>query len=274
MRQVAIYGMGGIGKSTITQNLCAGLGEMGKQLMIVGCGPTAYSTRLILGGVAQPTVLETLLKEGEDIRLEQILKEGFAKIKCVETGCPEPGVGCFSRGIITSIGLLERLGAFTSDLDYVFYDVPGDAVCGGLATPIREGKAQEVYIVTSGEVMSLYAANNIARGIQKHAATTGVRLGGVICNSRLVDGEAELVSVFATELGSHMIHFVNRDNLVQRAEINKRTVIDYNSQSDQADAYRVLARKIDANKVMVIPQPLEQNRLDELIVEHGLLEAV
>lgn len=84
----------------------------------------------------------------------------------MESGGPEPGVGCAGRGIITSIGLLERLGAYTDDLDYVFYDVLGDVVCGGFAMPIREGKAQEIYIVASGEMMALYAANNICKGIK------------------------------------------------------------------------------------------------------------
>jgi len=128
MRQIAIYGKGGIGKSTTTQNLTAGLGEMGKKIMIVGCDPKADSTRLILGGLAQQTVLDTLREEGDDIDLDLVLKPGFAGIKCVESGGPEPGVGCAGRGIITSIGLLEQLGAYEDDLDYVFYDVLGDVV--------------------------------------------------------------------------------------------------------------------------------------------------
>lgn len=272
MRQVAIYGKGGIGKSTTTQNLNAGLGEMGKKIMIVGCDPKADSTRLILGGLAQQTVLDTLREEGDDIELEQVLKPGFSGIRCVESGGPEPGVGCAGRGIITSIGLLERLGAYESDLDYVFYDVLGDVVCGGFAMPIREGKAREIYIVCSGEMMAMYAANNISKGITKFANTGGVRLGGLICNSRKVDGEAELVSAFAKELGTQMIHFVPRDNMVQRAEINKKTVIEFDPACAQADEYRQLARKIDGNDMFVIPKPLKQERLEELLMEHGILD--
>jgi nitrogenase iron protein NifH len=272
MRQVAIYGKGGIGKSTTTQNLTAGLGEMGKKIMIVGCDPKADSTRLVLGGLAQKTVLDTLREEGEDIDLDYILKKGFAGIKGVESGGPEPGVGCAGRGIITSINLLEQLGAYTDDLDYVFYDVLGDVVCGGFAMPIREGKAQEIYIVCSGEMMALYAANNISKGIMKYANTGGVRLGGLICNSRKVDGEAELVSAIAKELGTQMIHFVPRDNAVQRAEINKKTVIDYSPEVPQADEYRELARKIDGNDMFVIPKPLSIDRLEELLMEHGLMD--
>jgi nitrogenase iron protein NifH len=271
MRQVAIYGKGGIGKSTTTQNLNAGLGEMGKKIMIVGCDPKADSTRLILGGLAQETVLDTLREEGDDIDLDQVLREGFFKIRCVESGGPEPGVGCAGRGIITSIGLLERLGAYTEDLDYVFYDVLGDVVCGGFAMPIREGKAQEIYIVCSGEMMALYAANNISKGIRKYANTGGVRLGGLICNSRNVDGEADLVSSVAKELGTQMIYFVPRDNMVQRAEIHKQTVIQYDPECNQAAEYRRLAEKIDGNDMFVIPTPLAQERLESILMEHGLL---
>ncbi|ETA80522.1 nitrogenase iron protein [Youngiibacter fragilis] len=272
MRQVAIYGKGGIGKSTTTQNLNAGLAEMGKKIMIVGCDPKADSTRLILGGLAQQTVLDTLREEGEDIDLELVLKPGYGGIRCVESGGPEPGVGCAGRGIITSINLLERLGAYESDLDYVFYDVLGDVVCGGFAMPIREGKAQEIYIVCSGEMMALYAANNIAKGIQKYAKTGGVRLGGLICNSRNVDGEAELVEAVAKELGTRMIHFVPRDNAVQRAEINRKTVIEYSPDENQADEYRELARKIETNDMFVIPTPLTQDRLEAILMEHGLMD--
>ncbi len=272
MRQVAIYGKGGIGKSTTTQNLTAGLGEMGKKIMVVGCDPKADSTRLLLGGLAQQTVLDTLREEGEDIELDLVMKKGFAGIKCVESGGPEPGVGCAGRGIITSIGLLERLGAYEKELDYVFYDVLGDVVCGGFAMPIREGKAQEIYIVASGEMMALYAANNIAKGIQKYASTGGVRLGGIICNSRKVDGEKELVEAFAKELGSQMIHFVPRDNMVQRAEINKKTVIDFDASATQANEYRQLARAIDGNDMFVVPKPMKQDRLEEILMEHGILD--
>ena len=271
MRQVAIYGKGGIGKSTTTQNLTAGLAEMGKKIMIVGCDPKADSTRLVLGGLAQKTVLDTLREEGEDIDLDAILKTGYAGIKGVESGGPEPGVGCAGRGIITSINLLEQLGAYTDDLDYVFYDVLGDVVCGGFAMPIREGKAQEIYIVCSGEMMALYAANNISKGIMKYAKTGGVRLGGLICNSRKVDGEAELVQAVAKELGTQMIHFVPRDNAVQRAEINKQTVIEYSPEEPQADEYRELARKIDGNDMFVIPKPMEQERLEQLLMEYGIM---
>lgn len=271
MRQVAIYGKGGIGKSTTTQNLTAALAEMGKQIMIVGCDPKADSTRLILNGLAQKTVLDTLREEGEDIDLEEILKVGYGNIRCVESGGPEPGVGCAGRGIITSINMLEQLGAYKDELDYVFYDVLGDVVCGGFAMPIREGKAEEIYIVASGEMMAMYAANNISKGIEKFANTGGTRLGGIICNSRKVDNEFEMLDAFAKELGTQLIHFVPRDNVVQRAEINKKTVIDYDPTEAQAEEYRTLAKAIDNNDMFVIPKPMTQDRLEEILMEYGIL---
>ncbi|PRX30424.1 Mo-nitrogenase iron protein subunit NifH [Orenia metallireducens] len=274
MRQVAIYGKGGIGKSTTTQNLTSSLAEMGKEIMVVGCDPKADSTRMLLGGMDQKTVLDTLREEGQDIELDDIMKRGtdFSNIRCVESGGPEPGVGCAGRGIITSINMLEGLGAYTDDLDYVFYDVLGDVVCGGFAMPIREGKAQEIYIVASGELMAMYAANNICKGIKKYAESGGVRLGGIICNSRKVDGELELLEAFAKRLGSQLIHFVPRDNVVQRAEINRKVVIAYEPECEQADEYRSLAKAIDDNELFVIPDPMEQEELESLMMEHGILE--
>lgn len=272
LRQIAIYGKGGIGKSTTTQNLTAGLSELGKKIMVVGCDPKADSTRLLLNGLAQRTVLDTLREEGDDIELDAIMKTGFNGIKCVESGGPEPGVGCAGRGIITSIGMLESLGAYTEDLDYVFYDVLGDVVCGGFAMPIREGKAKEIYIVASGEMMALYAANNICKGMKKYALKGGVRLGGIICNSRNVDREIELLRAFADELGTQLIHFVPRNNVVQRAEIRKKTVIDYSPEDKQADEYRELAKKIEENQLFVIPNPMTQDRLEEILIEYGLMD--
>ena len=274
IRQIAIYGKGGIGKSTTTQNLTAGLAECGKHVMVVGCDPKADSTRLLLGGLNQRTVLDTLREVGSEIELGGIMRTGFGGIKCVESGGPEPGVGCAGRGIITAIGLLERLGAYTSDLDYVFYDVLGDVVCGGFAMPIREGKAKEIYIVASGEMMALYAANNISKGIAKFANNGGVRLGGIICNSRNVDRELDLLRAFAEELGTQLIYFIPRDNVVQRAEINRKTVIQYNPEAGQAQEYRNLAKAIDENKMFTIPKPMTQERLEEILVAYGLMDSV
>ena len=274
IRQIAIYGKGGIGKSTTTQNLTAGLVEHGKKVMVVGCDPKADSTRLLLGGLAQKTVLDTIRESGEDVELENIMREGFGGTRCVESGGPEPGVGCAGRGIITSINMLENLGAYTDDLDFVFYDVLGDVVCGGFAMPIREGKAKEIYIVASGEMMALYAANNISKGIQKYARSGGVRLGGIICNSRNVDRELDLLRAFSKELSTKLLYFVPRDNVVQRAEINKKTVIQYAPDSNQAQEYRNLAQAVIDNQDFTIPTPMTQDRLEEILLEYGMLDAL
>jgi nitrogenase iron protein NifH len=273
MRKIAIYGKGGIGKSTTTQNTVAGLAEMGRKVMVVGCDPKADSTRLLLGGLAQKSVLDTLREEGEDVELEDIRKEGYGGSFCVESGGPEPGVGCAGRGIITSINMLEQLGAYEEEwgLDYAFYDVLGDVVCGGFAMPIRDGKAQEIYIVCSGEMMAMYAANNICVGIRKYAESGGVRLGGLICNSRRVDNEKEMIEELAKRLGTQMIHFVPRDNMVQEAEINRKTVIEYNPTHAQADEYRTLAKSIDENENFVIPSPLQIEELEQLLMDFGLI---
>lgn len=273
MRKVAIYGKGGIGKSTTTQNTVAGLAQMGKKIMVVGCDPKADSTRLLLGGLAQKSVLDSLREEGEDVLLENIRKKGYGDTWCVESGGPEPGVGCAGRGIITSINMLESLGAYEESeaLDYAFYDVLGDVVCGGFAMPIRDGKAEEIYIVCSGEMMAMYAANNICKGIMKFAQSGTVRLGGLICNSRAVDNEKEMIEELAKKLGTHMIYFVPRDNDVQRAEINRKTVIEWNPEVPQADHYRGLAKAIDENTNFVIPKPLEMEDLEKLLMDFGLM---
>ena len=272
MRKIAIYGKGGIGKSTTTQNTVAGLAEMGKKIMVVGCDPKADSTRLLLGGLAQTSVLDTLREEGEDVDLEAIRKVGFGDILCVESGGPEPGVGCAGRGIITAINMLESLGAYeeSEGIDYAFYDVLGDVVCGGFAMPMRQGKAKEIYIVCSGEMMAMYAANNICKAIVKFAEGGGIRLAGIICNSRKVENEEEMIQAFAEKLGTHMIHFVPRDNMVQQAEINRKTVIEFEPEHAQADEYRALAKKIDANEKFIIPTPLEMQDLEKLIIEYGI----
>ena len=274
LRQVAFYGKGGIGKSTTSQNTLAALAEMGQKILIVGCDPKADSTRLILHAKAQDTILSLAAAAGsvEDLELEDVMKVGYRDIKCVESGGPEPGVGCAGRGVITSINFLEENGAY-DDVDYVSYDVLGDVVCGGFAMPIRENKAQEIYIVMSGEMMAMYAANNIAKGILKYASTGGVRLGGLICNSRQTDLELELAEELATRLNSKLIHFVPRDNAVQHAELRRMTTIEYAPDSKQANEYRQLAKKIHENAGKgTIPTPITMEELEEVLMDFGIME--
>ncbi len=276
LRQIAFYGKGGIGKSTTSQNTLAALAEMGNKILIVGCDPKADSTRLILHAKAQDTILSLAAEQGsvEDLELEDVMKIGYKGIKCTESGGPEPGVGCAGRGVITAINFLEENGAY-DDVDYVSYDVLGDVVCGGFAMPIRENKAQEIYIVMSGEMMAMYAANNIAKGILKYANSGGVRLGGLVCNERQTDKELELAENLAAKLGTKLIHFVPRDNIVQHAELRRMTVIEYAPNSKQAEHYRTLAKKVHANVGQgTIPTPISMDELEDMLMEHGIMKAV
>ena len=275
LRQIAFYGKGGIGKSTTSQNTLAALAEMGQRILIVGCDPKADSTRLILNAKMQDTVLALAAEAGsvEDLELEDVMKVGYQDIKCTEAGGPEPGVGCAGRGVITAINFLEENGAY-EDVDYVSYDVLGDVVCGGFAMPIRENKAQEIYIVMSGEMMALYAANNIAKGILKYANSGGVRLGGLICNERQTDKELELAEALASRLGCKLIHFVPRDNIVQHAELRRMTVIAFAPESKQANEYRQLATKIYGNSGKgIIPSPITMEELEEMLLDFGIMKS-
>jgi nitrogenase iron protein NifH len=265
MRHIAVYGKGGIGKSTTSQNMAVALAEMGKKLLIIGCDPKADCSRLILHRSIDETVLD-LVRDESEVKVEDIVHIGAFGIHCIESGGPEPGVGCAGRGIITAIGLVQQLEIFKNDYDFVFYDVLGDVVCGGFAMPIREGYAEEIYIVTSGEFMALYAANNICRGIIKFADQGKVRLGGLICNSRLVDNEMELVEALAKRLNTKVINFVPRDNVVQYAENELKTVIEYDPKCEQAEQYRELAKNILNNKDFVIPTPMNKKELNELFL--------
>ncbi len=276
LRQIAFYGKGGIGKSTTSQNTLAALTELGQKILIVGCDPKADSTRLILHSKAQDTVLSLAAEAGsvEDLEIEDVMKVGYKDIRCVESGGPEPGVGCAGRGVITSINFLEENGAYDG-VDYVSYDVLGDVVCGGFAMPIRENKAQEIYIVMSGEMMAMYAANNISKGILKYANSGGVRLGGLVCNERKTDKELELAEALAQRLGTRLIHFVPRDNIVQHAELRRMTVLEYAPESSQAGEYRKLATKIHENGGRgTIPTPITMDELEDMLMEFGVMNAV
>lgn len=272
MRQVAFYGKGGIGKSTTQQNTAAALASLGNQIMVVGCDPKADCTRLLLRGKRQASVLDTLRDSPDDVALDQVISKGYGDVKCVESGGPEPGVGCGGRGVITAIQTLEKLGAYEDELDYVFYDVLGDVVCGGFAMPIREGYAEEIYIVCSGEYMALFAANNISKGIKKFAERGYARLGGLVCNSRMVENEQAMVEAFAERLNTKMIHFIPRSRDVQRAEINKKTVIDYDKELAQANEYVALASKIEENEDFTIPTPMSQDELEDMMRNYGIID--
>jgi len=265
MRQIAIYGKGGIGKSTVSSNLCMAFREKGLRVMQVGCDPKRDSTRILTGGHLIPTVLETYrehLRMGRDeyaISLEDIVFEGSKGVYCVESGGPEPGVGCAGRGVLTAIQILKDLGAFkTYQVDVVVYDVLGDVVCGGFAQPIRQGFAREIYLLCSGTFMSIYAANNIAKGIHRLAQHGRTGLSGVICNSSGDESfEIEVLSDFAQRLGSNLTHVIPRSPAIQLCEVESKTVLEHSPNSEEAKAFRELAEKVMNNDPPVIPTPVE-----------------
>jgi nitrogenase iron protein NifH len=268
MKQIALYGKGGIGKSTTSANLSAALSERGLSVLQIGCDPKRDSTRMLMQGRFIPTVMDLVRVRGEAaISLSDVVFTGYNGIRCVEAGGPEPGVGCAGRGIIATFQLLEKFGALQGDV--IVYDVLGDVVCGGFAMPMREGYAQEIYLVTSGELMSLYAANNICTAIQRLSSRvkSRCRLAGVICNAKGEKREEELVAEFARRVNSALVQYIPRDHIVQEAEVNRQTVIEYRTDSVQAGYYRSLAQRIMENTRLTIPTPLEIDELESLARE-------
>jgi nitrogenase iron protein NifH len=246
MRKIAVYGKGGIGKSTTTSNLSAALSTMGYKVMQIGCDPKSDSVKNLVGGKKIRTVLDCLRENEEaEIKLEDIVFEGYNGILCVEAGGPTPGIGCAGRGIITAFEKLEELEAFTKyKPDVVLYDVLGDVVCGGFAMPIRNGYARDVFIVTSGEMMALYAASNISRAIANFGSRGYARYSGVILNSRNIADEVSVVEKALEEIGGTIVSVVPRDGIVQQAENQGMTVIEAFPDSEMAVCYRQLAVEV------------------------------
>jgi len=241
VRKIAIYGKGGIGKSTTVSNVSAAMAAMGQTVMQIGCDPKSDSTRNLTGGKNIVTVLDTLRKNG-DAKLEDIVVKSTTGVLCVESGGPVPGVGCAGRGIITAFEKLEELQAY--DIykpDVVLYDVLGDVVCGGFAMPIRGGYADEVCIVTSGEMMSLYAAANIAHAVKSFGKRGYASMRGLILNAKNIENENELVNKAAAEIGTSVIYRLPRHPLVQQAEALGKTVVEAFPDSDMTAYYKELA---------------------------------
>ncbi len=277
MRQIAFYGKGGIGKSTISSNIAAAYAERGLNTLMIGCDPKADCTRNLCGEVEIPTILDVSrdkeierlgldeLVEGNKIELDEVIYKGYSGVYCSECGGPKPGFGCAGRGVIVAIDLLKRLKIFEElKPDIVLYDVLGDVVCGGFAMPLRKGLADEVYIVTSVDYLAVYAANNICKGISEFADKGGSPLGGIIYNVRgMLDDEA-VVSDFAEKVGSQLIGHIPNAYLIAEAEIDGKTVIEYAPDSEIANLFRKLAQGIYTNTLTSVPAPLEQKEMREI----------
>ena len=244
MKKIAIYGKGGIGKSTTTSNLSAAFSEEGLKVCQIGCDPKNDSTRLLLGRICSQTVLD-MVRDNDEVAAEDIVHTGYNGIKCVEAGGPTPGIGCAGRGIISAFEKLAELEAFeTYKPDIVIYDVLGDVVCGGFAMPIRGGYAREVFIVSSGEMMALYAANNIAQAIKNFGRRGYARLKGIILNAKNIENEQELVAKAAAEIGTEVVQYVPRSGDIQIAENQGGTVSEFVKDSPMVNVYNELAERV------------------------------
>ncbi len=272
MRKIAIYGKGGIGKSTTTSNLSAALAKSGYRVMQIGCDPKQDSTINLVGGQLLPSILETIKEKGEaNVELSDICFEGFGGVIVTEAGGPEPGMGCAGRGVISALNLLDSLDAYNYfGIDYAIYDVLGDVVCGGFAMPMRDGYASEVYVVTSGEMMALFAANNISKAVKRFSENgVPVSLGGIICNSRKTHNEEELVSEFASNIKTQMVKIIPRSGDIQIAEAGGMTVVEALPNGNQTNAYMELAQTIAGNQHFGVPSPLVGDELSDLLNKYA-----
>ena len=245
MIKLAVYGKGGIGKSTTVSNLAAAMAERGLRVMQIGCDPKADSTAILHGGTKIPTILELVRKYNNDFALEDMVCMGFGGVICVETGGPLPGRGCAGRGIIAALGKLTQKGAYeTYKPDVVMYDVLGDVVCGGFSMPMRSGYADSVFIITSGENMSIYAAANIAMAVEDFKGRGYASLGGLILNRRNVKNEEEKVKELAADFHTEIIGTLDLSETVREAELLKKTVIEAFPDSEMASQYRSISKNI------------------------------
>jgi len=263
LKKIAIYGKGGIGKSTTTSNISAALVEAGYKVLQFGCDPKSDSTNTLRDGKYIPTVLD-LLRKNPKVDAHDAIFQGFEGVYCVEAGGPAPGVGCAGRGIITAVELLKQQNIYEElYLDYVIYDVLGDVVCGGFAVPIREGIAEHVFTVSSSDFMSVYASNNLMKGIKKYSNAGGALFGGIIANSINNPYQKAIIDDFVDKTGTGVVEYVPRSITVTSSELSGRTTIEAAPNTAQAEVYRSLARKIAAHTQSKVPTPLETEELRE-----------
>ena len=266
MRQLAVYGKGGIGKSMISSHISFGLADRGLKVMHVGCDPKHDSTRLLLRGKMPKTVLDTLRRKNFEVKSlnrEEIVfdsplnSECNGKIYCAESGGPDPGLGCGGKGVIEAIEALQQLNVYKElALDVVLYDVLGDVVCGGFSMPIRQGYAEEIYIVSSGEIEVLFAASNICKAVSKFTGRSGARLGGIIGNLRELKNEEEILSKFAEMMGTQIVGFIPYSERIKECSGKGVTLYQLYPESKECDAFRTLTKNIWDNKSFSIPNSI------------------
>ena len=248
MISFAIYGKGGIGKSTTVSNLSVAMSELGYKVMQIGCDPKADSTTALLSGQKITPILDLIKEKGNNIALDEMVKVGYKNIACVEAGGPTPGMGCAGRGIIVALDKLRDLGAYEKfKPDIVIYDVLGDVVCGGFSMPMRNGYADKVYIITSGENMAIHAAANIALALQNFKDRGYAKLGGIILNHRNVADENKKVEELAKDFDTKIISEISRSDVVVAAEDLGKTVLEAFPNDPVAEEYRTLAKQIIIN---------------------------
>lgn len=245
MIKIAVYGKGGIGKSTTISNVAAAMAEQGLKVMQIGCDPKADSTVLLRHGKPVETVLDLVRDRKNDFTLDDMVMEGYRGVLCVEAGGPAPGMGCAGRGIIAALEKLKEKGAYeTYKPDVVIYDVLGDVVCGGFSMPMRGGYADRVFVLTSGENMAIHAAANIAMAVENFKNRGYAKLGGIILNRRNVKHEEEKVQELCEDIHSRVVGRLSRSETVTDAEELAMTVLEAQPDSEMAAEYRRLAEQI------------------------------
>jgi len=273
MRQIAIYGKGGIGKSTAASHLSYFFAEQGARVLQMGCSPKNDSTCTLMRGVFPHTILDTLREKDfnyDDIEPRDIIYESSisfdsgGKIYCAESGGPEPGVGCGGKGVIEAIETLEKMDILDGyKIDHVIYDVLGDVVCGGFSMPIRQGYAQEIYVVMSGELEAIYQVCNVSKAIDRFKTRSGAKLGGLIVNLRRVKNEGEIVIEFAKKLGTQIMGVLPYSQTIKECMGNGKTLFEMSPDSEECKIYREIGGEIYRNKDLVIPTPMSFEELYE-----------
>lgn len=263
-KRIAIYGKGGIGKTTISVNLALILASRGQKVLLVGCDPKTDTTRLLTGD-SLPTILDSYdaIVRGE-ASISKALVECRKNLWCCETGGPKPGVGCAGRGVLIALELLNQRGIL-DQADVVLYDVLGDVVCGGFATPVTRGYTDRVYVVTSGEQASLLAANNILTGMTQ----VGGNIGGLIVNARGFDGEDAYVHAFTQRVNVPVIAWIPYSQRIKLEELRRRAICEVENAGFENMAMTNLAEAVFESREPVRPNRLAQDELYEIIDEIG-----